>query len=267
MPEWYEEFPTEDADWIKARGWDKPLTPELAGSMAKAFRDTQQKLGVPADQIIRMPKDANDPNYQAAYERIAALGVPKDPAEYTFDQVRAKSGAELSPDEIERARSIAAELKLPAHAARVLAAREADRREAEKAATDLAAATNKQMNDAAIRANWGQEYDQKQFSAVRAAESVGFTAEVIETMGRLPPEKYVANMNALVSLGMQMNEAAMLRGGRAPVDPAAGLNPVQAKARLDELGADTRWLARFASGDAQAQNEWRRLTEQMVVRQ
>ncbi len=267
MPEWFEGLDQELLDHATKKGWNKPLDPEVATGILKSHFNAEKMTGVPADQLIRVPKGPDDPNYQSVYERIAGLGTPKDPSGYDFSPVRFKDGSPLEADDVDFVRGLAAELKLPVHAARVIAAKLADRTEAVTAAGAAITETGKQMNDAAIRAAWGQDYDQKAFSATRAAEAVGFTPEVLAAMAKLPPTEYVVNMNALVKLGTQMNEAAMLRGGRAPTDTTAGMTPEQARARIDELRTDQRWLQQFAAGDSAAQALFRQLTERMVVRQ
>ena len=62
--EWFEEgLDADHLTEITAKGWNKPLTPDVARSMAQAHRAATQLLGVPTDQLMRVPKDASDPLY------------------------------------------------------------------------------------------------------------------------------------------------------------------------------------------------------------
>lgn len=264
MPEWFEELDAELAAHAATKGWNKPASELDLGAMVKAHFNAEKMIGVPADQLIRVPKDANDPNYASIYDRIVGMGAPKDAAAYDLSEVRFKDGSPIDEADANFVRGIAAELKLPVHAARVIAAKFADRASATLAEQAAGTETRKAANHAAIRSLWGTEHDQKAFSAQRAAEAVGFPADVISHMVELPAEKYIASMEALVKLGQQMNEAAMLRGGRGAADPTASMTADQARDRIEELKTDQRWLAQFGAGDVEAHRLFDKLTRIMA---
>src|SRR4029077_19264996 len=53
----------------------------------------ESHLGVPADRLIRLPKDASDTAaWQGVHQR---LGVPKDAKEYDFGGIKFADGTEL----------------------------------------------------------------------------------------------------------------------------------------------------------------------------
>src|SRR5260370_9678121 len=69
---------------ITNRGHDKEDAPTAAAKLAEAHFAAQRLIGVPPENVLRLPKDGADPHYIDAYKRVAALGAPADAAGYTF---------------------------------------------------------------------------------------------------------------------------------------------------------------------------------------
>jgi hypothetical protein len=75
------------------KGWKKDDPAAIAIEATKAARELQKHFGVPADQLLKLPKDsADDAGWKAVYSR---LGVPSEPKEYDFSGVKFKDGTEL----------------------------------------------------------------------------------------------------------------------------------------------------------------------------
>jgi len=249
---------------ITGRGWDKLDPAAAAVEAAKSHAAAQKLIGVPPESVVKLPKDATDPSYQGILDRVLGMSTPKTPEEYTFDGIKFKDGRDLDEDNVKFMREVAAKYKLPISAARGIAADLAAKVEDTGQNDAAAIETTKAANQVALRTAWGGTYDQNAFSATRAAEGVGFTPEVLAAMATLPAEKYVANMNALLKLSSQLNEATILRGGAPVRDPTAGFSADQARARLDQLKEDRVWGQKFLAGDADATAEFQKLTRIMV---
>lgn len=250
---WFGKLDADLQSHITGRGWDKLDGGAAAAEAARSHMAAQKLIGVPPESVIRLPKDATDPSYQGIYDRVVGMGVPAKAEDY-------KLPATVSEADQEFVRAVALKYKLPEAAAQGLAADLRERGEGSTAAAANAAETTKAANQVALRTAWGGQYDQNAFSATRAAEGIGFTAEVLSAMAGLPAEKYVANMNALLKLSQQLNEATILRGGNPVRDPTAGFTQEQARARLNQLRDDSAWAKKYLAGDADANAEFQKLT-------
>lgn len=268
MPDPAPWFSTLDADHqahVTAKGWNALEPAAAAAEAAKAHFEAQKLMGVPADQLIRVPKDAADPNYQAIYDRIVGMNTPKTPEEYKFDGIKFKDGSDLAPEDVKWVRDLAVKYKLPVNAAAGIAADLAARTDNDTATSTAASETTKAANNVALRQAWGADYDQKVFSATRAGEAIGFTSDVLAYMASLGSEAYVKNMNALVSLGNQMQEAVLLRGsGGQSRDVTTNLSADEAENRLVANMKDPEWRKKALSGEGGENGpygEWKKLTE------
>ena len=250
---WYSTLDADVQAHVVNRGLDKMTPVEAAAASAKAHFAAQKLIGRPPEDVIVVPKDATDPGYQAIYDRVVGMGLPAKAEDYKFPATVAEADQAF-------VREIAVKYKLPEAAAQGLAADLRERGEKSTVESTAAAETTKAANQVALRTAWGGQYDQNAFSATRAAEGIGFSPEVLASMASLPAEKYVANMNALLKLSQQLNEATILRGGAPVRDPTAGLSQEQALQRLADLKNDRAWGQKFLAGDADTNAEFQKLT-------
>jgi hypothetical protein len=257
---WFQGLDADVQAHIVNRGLDKLEPAAAAAQAAKDHFAAQKVIGIPAEQVIKLPKDATDPSYQAIFDRVVGMSTPKTPEEYNFDGVQNKAGAKIADADAAFVRDIAVKYKLPLAAARGLASDLVLRGEATGTAQASATELNRAANNVALRTSWGGEYDAKAFAATKVAEAIGFTPEVLAAMAALPAEGYVKNMSALASLSSQLNEATILRGGNPVSDPTAGYSQEQARARLNDLRNDREWGRKYLAGDVAINDEFQKLT-------
>ncbi len=260
--EWYTTLDADTQAHAVAKGWTKAAD-IMAGftEAAKAHAAAEKLIGVPAEQVLRLPKDATDPSFQAAYDRIVGMVMPRAPEEYKFDDVKFKDGTDFAPEDAAFVRAFAVKHKLPIAVARDFAATLADRADSADAIEAAAAETTKAANAAHLRMAYGADHDFKMFSASRAVEAAGLPASIMAHIATLPAEDYRKSMDALVALGARMNERPMHQGTGMPmVDPTAGLTPEQAQARLQQFSDDPTLRAKYVANDSATRDEWMKLT-------
>ena len=260
---WFATLSPEEQAHVTAKGWHTKPAGEAALDAVRSHYQAEKFIGVSPDQLLRVPKDTADPNYQAAYDRIVSLGVPKEPSEYKFDGIKFADGTDVPASEQDFVRQIAAQYKLPVAAARGLAEALVKRAD-EFAATEVQESTlTRDANATALRQRWGGEFEQKSWSATRALEAAGLPAALIQGIANLPRDQYLEAMDACVALGSKLGEAAMLRGGGCTIrDTTASLTPAEAQERLSNYTQnDAAWRAKFAAGDTATVSEWKKLTE------
>ena len=227
-------------------GWDKLDAGAAAAAAAKAHFEAQRFVGVPTDQLLRLPKDPNDAaGWQGVYER---LGKPKDTKEYDFSQVKFSDGGELDPAFVDFLRETAGKSNLSKAAATELAKSLAGW--AEK--SDQASATDAQAAIAAERTalqrEWGANHNTNTVIARNAATKFGVDAETIQAMENVLG--YSKVMNFFLKVGQATGEDTFV-GGKG-TGTSGAMTREQALARVQELKQDASWVQRYTNGDRDA---------------
>lgn len=253
MAEWFDGLDAETLAHAEAKGWKDADAGKVAIAAIRAHAGAEKLIGHPADQVLKLPKDAADPAFQAVYDRVSGMVTPTKPEDYVFGEGTKEEDAAF-------VRQIAVEQKLTLPAARAFAAGLAGREAATAATSTAAAETTKAANRAFIVQNWGADFDRKSFSATSAATAAGLPATILTHLATLPQAEYLAGMNSLVALGEKMGEAAMLRGG-LPLTPDAsvGKTPPEAQAWLNTRNDDKAWTAKYFAGDTATLDEWNKM--------
>ena len=97
------------------KGWDKMPAPQAAFEAAKAHRASERLIGVPAERIVTLPKEATD---EAGWQNVwTKLGAPKEAKEYDFTTVKFTDGKDLDAAFVDTIRAAAFKNHLPAAAA------------------------------------------------------------------------------------------------------------------------------------------------------
>ncbi len=255
MAEWFETLEPEILAHAATKGWNTPDAAAAAAAAIKAHHGAEKLIGAPPEQVLRLPKDATDPTFQAAYDRIFGMVTPKTPEDYKFD------GIDLPEPDQQRVRDLAVKHKLPPTVALDFAAELTSRTAAATADAVAAAETTKAANAAHLRMAYGADHDLKLFSAARAVDAAGLPTSIMAHIATLPAEEYRKSMDALVALGQRMNERPMHQGTGMPmVDPTAGLTPDQAQIRLQQFTDDPTLRAKYIARDSATLDEWTKLT-------
>lgn len=249
---WYDGLDDEHKGHIQNKGWDKMAPGEAAAAMARAHREAERRLGIPPNEVLRVPSKADDAGWDTVWER---LGAPKEATAYDLAPIKFKDGGDLDDGFAELMRGTAHKLHLSPNAAQdmtrafVSFMEEAEVREAAEAAVVA------EQEGRKLDANWGNMKEANTFIAKQAIERLGLPKEFGETLQR--QVGYADAMEAFRKLGMMMQEPGFV-GGQGATAPAA-MSREQAIMRLEELKSDAVWFKRFYDGDVLARAEFERL--------
>jgi hypothetical protein len=255
---WYDGADTELVGYIQNRGLDKMEPKAAALAEAKAHREAERLLGVPADQLLRFPKDANDKEGWAKIH--ARLGVPTDAKEYDFTAVKTAAGQPIGETIANTLRAAAGEAALTKDQAAAVAksvVKLFDETEATKAAEY---AIKLDAEKASLKTNWGQNATANLIVAQNAATKLGVTPAELSALESVVG--YSRVMEMFRTVGSKIGEDVFVNGG-----PGGGNQPVSKEAaqqRLDELGRDQDWQAKFNKGDVKALQEFNNLTRMVA---
>jgi hypothetical protein len=245
--------PATPSDWVSGitdeslrgyaanKGWKSPA------DAVHSYLNLEKLHGVPAEQIVKLPKDAAAPEWNDVYKR---LGRPDKPDGYT---IPAPQGAQADPAFVKWAQDTFHGANLTAKQAEVLASKWNEfQGTTAKAHADAQAAKLKDETES-LKKEWGGTYDQNLEIAKRGVAKLGLDGDFLDKLeGVIGKAKVIKTMH---KLGASVGEGTFVdgNGGTGPRDGAR--TPAEAQARLASLKADKNWVTRYLAKDADAIKE------------
>lgn len=252
---WYGTPDTDTLGYIQARGLDKMKPEEAALTSIKAHREAEKLMGVPADQLLRVPKDLSDvEGWNKVHQR---LGVPADAKEYDFTTIKNKAGETLNEDVANTMRGLVAELKIPKSTASILVQKIVDLADKSQEESLAKGAGELAQEQEKLKANWGSNMTANQTVAQNAMRALGVTDEHEEALKSTIG--YAATMELFRNIGSRMGESNFIEGGSGNKGPA--MTKEAAQYRLDQLQNDAEWFKRFSAGSVLENKEFNDLTK------
>lgn len=245
-PAWHDGIEAETLGFWQNKGYDVTDPKKVAAELTKQYRAAEKFIGVPADQVLKMPKADAPPEEIAAFRQ--RLGMPADAKEYDLSAVKDTTVADAL-----RATAHAAGLSKDAAAA--VAASVAKALESKGTTDSVVQAAKLAEEKSALTKSWGDKYNFNLLQANEGARRSGITPEAVKAMEN--QVGYAAVMEHFRKIGANTSEGTFVEregGGGAGVTTREG-----AMSRKAELMADPAWGKRFTSGDAEARREYDRL--------
>jgi hypothetical protein len=248
---WFDSFDDATKNYINSRG----LTDKDVGAAfletAKAHQEAQAYIGVPKEQLLKLPKaDAPPEEWDEVHAR---LGWSKNADDYKLDGLKLSDGTDADDSLKDFLRAQATELRLSPAAATKLAEATLKHLESGTAAktADETAAATKALEQ--LRQSWGPNYEANKVIADNAYEAIMSAAKfdqptmtkAIQQLGAVSGKAEVMQM--LLAVGQKMGEDKFVGGG-GPGENLGPRNAEQAVARIAELKADTTWVSRYLAG-------------------
>ncbi len=246
---WYEgKADSEMIGYLQARGLDKDPV-HAALEAAKAHREAEKKLGVPADQLLRLPKADDKAGWEQFHQK---LGKPADMKDYDFTNVKRKDGTPL-PDKLAGTlRTMAATLNLSKDAAGTLAKEFLSAVET----ADAAAIAEREASIAAehdkLADNWKAGFETNMLIARRTATTLGISEENIRSLEKVTG--YASVMNMLRNLGTIIGEDKFIKVGGG--DGNQRMTKEMAISKIADLKSDVDWSKRYMAGGAAEAREF-----------
>jgi hypothetical protein len=251
------------------KGWKLDDAKGVAIEATKAYAAAQRFVGVPTDQLLRVPKaDAPEPDIKAFHAR---LGVPEEAKGYDFNGVKWADGKELEAgfSDIMRAALHAAKVAKD-NAPTVVKAVVKYFDDAKKAETEQAKATYATAK-AALMKNWGPNGD---FNLMKAMEGARWIGLKLGPDGELSDNAAVGLLEKSLGYAKVMEIFRKIGAGTSEDTWKDGDTPGgnvmtrdAAVARKRELMRDQAWVKRYTEGDMAAKTEMLNLNQLIVGQQ
>jgi hypothetical protein len=246
--------PAGSGDWTAtldetARGYVTTKGFKTPGDVLTSYMNAEKLLGVPADQILRLPKaDAKAEDWAPVYDR---LGRPAKAEDYKIPVPQGQSDA--------LAKAVAPvmhQLGLSQAQAEGLISWWNGQSEGmlKQQATDATAKSNEQA--ATLAKEWGAAAEQNTGVARAAAQKFGITAEQIDGMQAVLG--YDGVMKLFHKIGSGLGEGEF-HGGDGSSGFGGVMSPEQARFEIKSLQQDRDWTKKYMSGDAEARRRMEQL--------
>lgn len=248
---WVESFDDDSKSWISGMGLDKLSEREALSKVLPMYRGAEQKLGVPAEQLLRLPgKDAKPEDWRSVWVK---LGAPDKPEGYEI------APPEGQGDEFSKvATSWFHEIGVPKGQAQALASKWNDYVAQQQTAQDAQFQSQADKDIAALREEWkGDEYNKNVALAQKVRRASGLSDEEA-----LKVERALGLRRSAVvfsALGKSLGEHRFIGAGEG--SQSFAMTPESAGARLAELRKDGAWMSKYLSGDADKMAEYTRLMQ------
>jgi hypothetical protein len=191
---WYNGIEPDLLGTLQTRGWHE-LTPDKAAAEAlKAYRELERFRGVPADQLLRRPKDAGDEENWKAIR--ALIGAPEKAEDYDLTGLKDEALAGVI-------RNAAATYHLPKDALASLAADLQKHAEATGAAAQAAAGVKLDGELKTLEAEWGPNMTANLLVARAAAAKYGQADALAALEGKAG---YASSVKMFLEIGKGLGE-------------------------------------------------------------
>lgn len=252
----------------KTNAWTDGLSDEFKGyiehkgyktaeDVLKAHKSLEKFIGIPKDEILRMPKADDAEGWK---EFNAKLGKPEKPEGYKIEAP--KEGGD--PKFVEWAKTAFHDSDLTAKQAEKMLGQWNEYVKGMQDTQQKEIARQSQEQATSLESEWGRAHEQNTNLAKKAATTFleGDEASKQQTIEKLQTVLgYDKTMKLFHAIGSKMSEDNFISG-----DSASGfkgiLSPNAAKARIQELTGSKDWSAKFLAKDPKTMAEFKTLHEQ-----
>lgn len=255
---WYEGADADTIGYLQNRGLDKDAK-TAAFAAIKAHREAEKLIGAPADQMLRLPKEPNAPEWNQVYQR---LGTPAEAKDYDFANAKFADGSLLEQSTEDALRATFHTNNLSKAAAAGVAAdvvKHLQKMDDAAVAANQAEASKAQAD---LKALWGPNYTAQMQLAENSARALGLNDEAIAAIRSLPGVGAVKAAEMFAKIASKIGEDVFIRGQGS--NAGGVLTKEAAIAQYNELKNDKAWVDRFNAGDQNAKKQYNDLTAIMA---
>lgn len=246
---WFDTFDADTKGYITNKGLDRKTAAEAFLEAAKFHREAEKFVGAPANEMVRLPKEANAPEWETVHQR---LGKPKDKAEYDFAAVKHVGDKPLDAALADTLRAAAFNSNLPKEAAVRMATDIVKHMDGVAEAADAIKADKLAVEKAELMKNWGGNAAANRVVAEAAAKALGVSPEAVAALEGVVG--YAKIMEMFRTIGTKIGEDRFVTSGGAG---GGIMTRDQAVAEKAELMRDRAWTTRYSAGGVE---EMRKMT-------
>lgn len=248
--------PPATADWISGikndeiRGFVQTKGFKDPEILADSYRQLEKLIGVPKDQILKLPTDFNTPEGEAVFQR---LGKPEKPEGYNIEVP--KDATPADKEFMDWAKNTFHKSNMTSDQAKnLLGEWNSFQQAAAKKQLEAIETQNKTEYDT-LKSQWGNAYDQKLEVGKAAAKEFGLTQEQIQ--GIQNTVGYEKTMKLFHDIGSKLGETPFVQGNGK--NGFGAMDTETAKSLIAAKKSDSEFMKKYSNGDANAKAEMGRL--------
>lgn len=241
---WFDTFDADAKGYIQTRGLDKKTPTEAFTEAYKAHREAEKLIGAPANEIIRLPKDPNAPEWKGVWER---LGKPVEAKGYDLSTVKRTGDKPIGDALTDTLRNAAFEANLPKDAATRVAASVIKHLDAEAAAAAALATDKLNLEKTELKKNWGANEAANLVVAKAAVTALGIDPAAVSALENVVG--YAKVMEMFRNIGAKIGEDRFVTAGGGA--NSGIMTREQAVSEKTELMRDTNWRDRYLKGGSE----------------
>jgi hypothetical protein len=249
--------PNETLGWWQNKGLELGNPKEFALHLTEQYRAAERHIGVPPDQLLRLPQaNASEADRKAFWQK---LGVPAEARDYDFSAVRFADGTELNQVFADGMRSAFAQANVSKDKAASIMNAIVKFEEGKEAAEAATFAANLEAERAKLNVNWGSNKDFNLLTAMNGARRLGITDEQVNALRSTLGE--YQTMEMFRRIGAATTEDTFVEGSQATGAPTT---LAAAEAEMARLQQDDAWVKRLLAGEVEARRQFEGLTQQIT---
>lgn len=227
------ELPQDLSGFVQNKGWSSPA------DALKSYVNLERLRGVPETELLRIPKEGDTEAWNAVYGR---LGRPESPDKYDLGDLAPKEGQlDLRP--------LAHKYGLTQQQAKGLAADMAQLAGGHSEQAEQARAQKVEADVAALKREWGAEFDANVEAGKRAVRALGWDQAKLDKLEDALGTREVYELAARIGRGLREDGFAGQQGPQGGSAQPFGMTREAAGARLAQMQADPAFQARLYHAD------------------
>lgn len=238
---WFDGYDAETKGYVQNRGWDKKTAVEAFAEAAKAHREAEKFVGAPANEIVRLPKDPNSPDWKNVHER---LGKPKEAKDYDLTTVKRAGDKSLDDTLAEALRNAAFNANVSKEGATRVASEVVKYLDGVETAKAALEADKLATEKSELQKNWGQREAANMVIAKGAVAALGVSPEAVAALEKVVG--YAKVMDMFRNIGTKIGEDKFVNS-QAPGSTGV-MTRDQAQDSKKSLMRDEAWVKRYNAG-------------------
>lgn len=248
---WYSGFDEDTQGWMENRGLTKMDSNAALENAIKGFRNAEKYVGTPHEKLLTLP-DFDKSDKVELDQFYAKLGRPDSADKYNITVPEGQS-----TDFADFAKTMFHEAGLTDRQAQTLNEKWNEYVASMEGSQVEQYQENLKQQDAALRKEWGEAYDDQIDKAKSAAREFGLQENQIDAMEKALG--FDGLMKFMSNIGSKLGEDTFITGDGGGGNFNGKLTPGGAQARIKQLQGDRDWSAKYIAGNIEARAEMDKL--------
>lgn len=263
---WHAGFDPTIKSFLENKKYDLSDPVKVVDVMARSYQGAERLLGVPADELLRLPKpNADTTEVNGFWNRV---GVPKEAKDYDFSQIKTAGGE--APDQalVDALRTSLHANRVPKENAPAVLRDVVKYLDSIETEVNAAAAAEIQRQNQWLDQNWGNRKAYNMTVAKDALDRIGAAAgltkeQIDQGWDALSKQAGIGAsyaMEMLRTIGARMGEHDFVSGGQGrPAGDQGAMSQDQARAEIRALLQDRDFQQRLLNKNVEALRKWTNL--------